>query len=181
MKWRNSKEHYGLLSMWLHWGVLALLIAVYACMELREFFPKGSVEREALKTLHYMLGLSVLILVWPRLLLTLSGPTPGIVPAPPNWQRVAARWMKVALYALMICMPLAGWLILSAAGKPIPLFGLQLPALIDQGKDAANVLKEIHEAGATLGYFLIGLHAAAALFHHYVMRDNTLTRMWIKR
>jgi cytochrome b561 len=74
-------------------------------------------------------------------------------------------------------MPLAGWLLLSAAGKPIPFFGLHLPALIGQSKDTAEFIKEIHETGGTVGYFLIGLHAVAALYHHYVVRDNTLLRM----
>jgi cytochrome b561 len=85
--------------------------------------------------------------------------------------------MHVALYALMIGMPLAGWLMLSAAAKPIPLFGLQLPALIGESKALADLIEEIHETGGTVGYYLIGLHAAAALFHHYVKRDNTLPRM----
>jgi len=85
--------------------------------------------------------------------------------------------MHVAFYALMILMPLAGWLMLSAQGKPIPFFGLQLPALISESKELAKLIKEIHSTAGTVGYFLIGLHALAALFHHFVLRDNTLRRM----
>ncbi|MEO7338831.1 MAG: cytochrome b/b6 domain-containing protein, partial [Caldimonas sp.] len=70
-----------------------------------------------------------------------------------------------------------GWLTLSAEGKLVPFFGLQLPALVDESKSIAGWAKELHETGGTVGYFLIGLHAAAALFHHYVVRDNTLRRM----
>jgi cytochrome b561 len=81
----------------------------------------------------------------------------------------------------MIGMPLAGWLILSAEGKPIPFFGLQLPALVSENKGLADTIKEIHETGGTIGYYLIGLHAAAGLFHHYVKRDNTLIRMLPRR
>ncbi|MNP75825.1 hypothetical protein D3C76_1729480 [compost metagenome] len=77
----------------------------------------------------------------------------------------------------MIGAPLAGWLILSAAGKPIPFFGLELPALIGPDKELAGQIKELHELAGTAGYWLIGLHAVAALFHHYVSRDNTLVRM----
>ncbi len=68
-------------------------------------------------------------------------------------------------------------LLLSAAGKSIPFFGLQLPALIGESKSLADVIKEIHEIGGTVSYFLIGLHAAAALFHHYFVLDDTLRRM----
>ena len=74
-------------------------------------------------------------------------------------------------------LPLAGWLLLSAEGKQIPFFGLQLPPLIAESKTVAEWAKEVHETGGTVGYFLIGLHVAAALFHHYFVRDNTLRRM----
>ncbi len=85
--------------------------------------------------------------------------------------------MLVALYALMIGMPLLGWLTLSAEGKPIPFFFVQLPALVNESKSVADWAKELHETGGTIGYFLIAMHAAAALFHHYVVGDNTLRRM----
>jgi len=74
----------------------------------------------------------------------------------------------------MIGMPLSGWLLLSAAGKPIPF---DLPALIEANKELASQIKEIHEVIGTTGYFLIGLHVVAALYHHLVVRDDTLTRI----
>lgn len=175
--WRNGVHRYGSLSIALHWLMLLLLVAVYACIELRELFPKGSDPREALKTWHFMLGLSVFVLVWLRLALHLSGPVPGIVPEPSRWMRLSGTLMHIALYVLMIGLPLFGWLMLSASGKPIPFFGLELPALVGKNKELADLFKEIHETGATAGYILVGLHAAAALFHHYVVRDDTLRRM----
>ena len=72
---------------------------------------------------------------------------------------------------------LIGWLALSAGGHATPFFGLELPALIGPDKSLASAFKEIHETVGTFGYYLIGLHALAALFHHYVIRDNTLVRM----
>lgn len=177
MDWRNNTNRYGTLSIGFHWLILLLLAAVYACIELREFFPKGSDVREALKAWHFMLGLSVLVLAVLRLVVHAVGPIPRIEPAPPRWQHLSARLVHIALYVLMIGMPLAGWMILSAEGKPIPFFGLQLPALIGESDRLAEAIEEIHETGGTVGYFLIGLHAAAALFHHYVLRDDTLRRM----
>lgn len=176
--WRNGADRYGLLSIVLHWLMLVLLVAVYATIELRELYPKGSDPREALKTWHYMLGLSVLLLVWLRIVLhATAGPRPSVRPESPAWQELAGRLMHVALYVLMVGMPLAGWLILSAEGKAVPFFGLQLPALAGESKELAGLAKEVHEVVATAGYWLIGLHSAAALFHHYVLRDNTLSRM----
>ena len=177
MQLRNSPSRYGSLSISLHWLMLVLLAAVYACIEFSDNFPKGSDMRADLKTWHFMLGLSVFAVVWLRLAVKLSGTTPRIDPEPAGWQNRAARWLQLALYLLMIGMPLAGWLLLSADGKPVPFFGLELPALMGPNKNSAEWLKEIHETGGTIGYFLVGLHAAAALFHHYVLKDNTLRRM----
>ena len=177
MNWKNTPSRYGSLSIALHWLMLILIAAVYACIELKGNFPKGSDTRELLKQWHFMLGLSVFALVWLRLLARAIAPAPKIEPALPAWQAVPAKLMHAALYALMIGAPLAGWLILSAAGKPIPFFGLELPALIGPNKELAGQIKELHELAGTAGYWLIGLHAAAGLFHHYISRDNTLIRM----
>jgi cytochrome b561 len=177
MTMRNTTERYGTLSIGLHWVMVLLLIAVYACINLSGEFPKGSYARDALKTWHFMLGLSVLVLVLLRLAVTLASPTPRIVPSLSKWQHLSAKVMHVALYVLMVCLPIAGWLILSANGKPIPFFGLHLPALLGENKELGKLIKEVHETGATVGYFLIGLHAAAGLYHHYFLRDNTLLRM----
>lgn len=124
-----------------------------------------------------MLELTVLMLVLVRLAGRLLGSTPAITPQPPRWQALLAKIVHIALYALMIVMPIAGWLILSASGKPVPFFGLELPALIGKSKVLAMQIQEIHETIGTIGYYLVGLHAAAALFHHYVVKDDTLRRM----
>jgi superoxide oxidase len=173
----HSTQRYGSLSIVMHWLMLALLAAVYSCIELRELFEKGSPPRELLKTWHFMLGLSVFALVWLRLLLRFVAPAPRIEPEPARWQKRMAGAMHAALYLLMIGMPVAGWLLLSAAGKPIPFFGLELPALLDADKALAGTIKDLHETGGKIGYGLIAAHAAAALVHHYLLRDNTLHRM----
>ena len=139
-------DRYSGVSILLHWLMLLLIVAVYAAIEFREFFPKGSEPREALKLWHFMLGLSVLGLVW-------------------------------LLYVFMIGMPVAGWLILSAEGEPIPFFGLELPALVGTNDQLADQVEGIHELGGTIGYWLVGLHAAASLFHQYILRDRTFARM----
>jgi cytochrome b561 len=154
-----------------------LLAAVYAAIELRVYFPKGSDMREGFKSWHFMLGLLVLALVVVRIVVRVLGTTPPITPEPPAWQRLASRAVHFALYGLMIGMPLAGWTILSAKGAPIPFFGFELPALIPPDKALAATVKDLHETAGTIGYWLIGLHAAAALAHHYLWKDDTLRRM----
>lgn len=181
MTWKNTEHRYGSLSISLHWLMVILLIGVYSCIELKGNFPKGSDTRELLKQWHFMLGLSVFALVWLRLFARLIAPTPKIVPAIPQWQAIPAHLMHLALYALMIGAPFAGWLLLSAAGKPIPFFGMELPALLAKNPDLAKQIKYWHELAGTTGYWLIGLHAAAGIAHHYIVRDNTLTRMLPQR
>jgi cytochrome b561 len=177
MSWNITTERYGSLSIFMHWVVLALLIGVYACIELRGFYLKGSDLREGLKTWHFMLGLSVFALVWLRLAIRFVTPSPPMSPQIVAWQRHLAELMHAALYVFLIIMPVLGWLTLSASGKVIPFFGLELPALMAPDKVFAGSVKEVHETIGTIGYYLIGVHAAAALYHHYFMRDNTLLRM----
>jgi len=95
----------------------------------------------------------------------------------PPWQQRLGSAIHLALYALMLAMPILGWRLLSAAGKPVPFFGARLPALLTESKDLAEQLNEVHETIGTIGYLLIGSHALAALFHHDVTRDNTLLGM----
>lgn len=177
MHWKTPVDRYHTLSIAAHWLTLVLLVAVYALIELREIYPKGSDPRELMKTWHFMLGMAVLGVVAVRLVLRLMFREPPIIPAPPAWQLLLAKAMYLALYTFLIVMPVLGWLTLSAKGKVIPFFGLELPALIGPDKALGGSLEDIHETIGTIGYYLIGLHAAAALFHHYFMRDNTLRRM----
>lgn len=171
------RQRFSSLSIALHWVMVLLISAVYATILLRENFPKGTDIREGLKTWHFMLGLTVLSLVIIRLIVRFSSRTPPITPEPPAWQRLLANAAHIGLYTFMLAMPLAGWVILSASGKPIPFYGLELPSLVGESKSFAGQVKEWHETAGTIGYFLIGFHALAALFHHYVVKDDTLRRM----
>jgi len=171
------RDRFHPLSIGAHWLTVLLLVAVYVLIELHGAFPKGSGARELTKHWHEMLGLAVFAIVFVRLALRAIYPAPAIQPPPPRWQERAARAMHLTLYTFLIIMPLLGWLVLSAKGRPVPFFGLDLPALIDPDKTLAHSLEDIHEAIGTAGYFVIGGHAAAALWHHYLMRDDTLRYM----
>jgi cytochrome b561 len=155
MNLKNTAGRYGSLSIAIHWLMLVLLIAVYACIELREFYPRGSDPREALKQWHFTLGLSVFVLVWLRLVLRLWGPTPEVQPPVGIWQQRLAHLMHLALYLFMVVMPVLGWLVLSAEGKTIPFFGLELPALVGTDEGLADSVEALHEtigaAGAGVG------------------------------
>jgi cytochrome b561 len=177
MQSTNIGQRFSSLSIALHWVMALLISAVYATILLRENFPRGSDIREDLKMWHFMLGLTILALVVIRLIVRFTHRKPPISPRPPAWQSWLSGVTHVALYGLMVAMPIAGWVILSAAGKPIPFYGAELPALVGQSKALAGQVKDWHESFGEIGYYLIGLHAFAALFHHYIVKDNTLLRM----
>lgn len=178
MQIEDSRQTYGTFSIAMHWLMVLLLVAVYAVVNLRELYPRGNPLRGELMTWHVMLGLSVLVLVIGRVAIRLAGPgAPPILPELKRWQAVLSRVTHFALYAFMVSMPVLGWLVIGAEGKDIPFFGLQLPPLTGIDKPFAQSVEDIHKTIGTIGYYLAGLHAAAALFHHYVVRDNTLARM----
>jgi superoxide oxidase len=77
----------------------------------------------------------------------------------------------------MLGMPLVGWLMLSLRGDEVMFFGLQLPPLAAEDKDLGKLLRGWHGDIGRIFYGVLGLHAAAALFHHHVLRDDTLRRM----
>jgi cytochrome b561 len=160
----------------LHWLTLALIAGAYLTSELQEAFEHTPTEA-LIKEWHTLFGLAVLALAAMRIAVRLVGRAPAIEPPPPRWQARLATLVHLALYGLMILLPLTGWLMLSADGVTVAWFGRTLPALVGPSRRLAHTLEDVHEAIANAGYFLIGLHAAAALFHHYVVRDNTLRLM----
>ena len=175
---------YGTALVAVHWFMALLIVAVFASIELRVLYAKGTEMRDFMKALHFMLGLSVLLMVVLRLAARWASPKP-VEAAPANalqtWSQRLAAVGHLALYGFMLLMPLAGWLALSAAGKPIPFFGLELPALMGPNKTFAHDIKELHEAVGEAGYWLIGIHVAAALGHHYVLKDGLMSRMALNR
>ncbi|MEK9939953.1 MAG: cytochrome b/b6 domain-containing protein, partial [Methylotenera sp.] len=101
----NSHERYSSLSIALHWIMFVLMAAVYASIELRVIFPQGSDPREAMKTLHFMLGLSVLLLVVLRIYGRAISTAPAVKPALSMAQQLAANAGNLELYALKKRLP----------------------------------------------------------------------------
>lgn len=89
--------------------------------------------------------------------------------------------MHYALYLMMIGLPFAGWLILSAAGKPIPFFGLELPPLVDKNPDLAGQIKEWHETIGNAGYFPDDRPARRAALFSITSSARPLVRMLPQR
>ena len=165
------------LQIHLHWITLLLIAIVYAAMELRGWFPRSSFVFSAMRTLHYNAGVAVWLLMFIRLGLKHRYKTPAIVPAPPRWQHHLATMTHIVLYATFLALPLLGIAMMAYGDNEWSLLGFTVTSFVTPDEDTQFLLKDIHETLANLGYMLIALHAGAALFHHYVQRDNTLLRM----
>lgn len=173
----DEQNRFHPLTIAIHWLTLVLLAGAYALIELRKFFPKESAMREGLKTWHFMVGLTIFALVLIRILLRFARRAPAITPEPPVWSRLPREGMHLLLYAFLIVTPILGWLTLSAKGKTIPFWGLHLPPIHTVDKGISKQFEDIHETIAYIGLALIALHTIAALFHHYILRDDALKRM----
>ena len=126
---------------------------------------------------HIYFGFTILVLAVIRLVINLRLTAPPITPRPPSWQMMINKGMKVYLYGLMILAPLLGWMYLSANAESIKWFFISMPAITPVSESLAEFSEEIHKALGQSGYFFIAIHALAGLYHHYVVKDDTLKRM----
>lgn len=177
----TARTRYPAALITLHWLTLALVVGVYALIQLHDVLPRGSDARALVKAWHETLGVTVFAVVLARLPLRLVLGVPPALATTPRWQHQLAGAMHWALYGLLITAPILGYLSLNAQGTPVPFFGLQMPVFIGPDRALMRQIKEIHETVGTMGYWLIGLHAGAALAHHYLMHDDTLRRMGLSR
>jgi cytochrome b561 len=176
----NTAARYGVVAMLLHWGMAVLLgVLVGTGMYMVAMPDVGFDTRKiTLILVHKAIGMGALAAVVVRLAWRGANRLPALVAGLPMWQQVVARFVHLALYALMVAVPLSGWLMSSAGGYPIPLFGgLAAPDLIGLNDHLFYLLIALHR---WLAYALVAataVHAAAALHHHAVKKDETLRKM----
>lgn len=165
------------LTIILHWTTaLAILVAVGAIL-LRELVEDDEL-RALLINLHRSLGVLILFLAAVRLVARLSINSQHIHTGLPRSIRLVSSAGHTALYAFLFALPITGWLLTNAEGKGVSPFGLfDLPILITRNRDLADQLGDFHETAAWVFIAVIGLHAGAALWHHFWRRDKVLRSM----
>lgn len=171
------KRKYSCSQITIHWLVFITIVVAFAAMELKGFTPKGSQTRATMAIVHYTAGACVLVLMAMRVVLKITHRDPEILPAPPRWQIIVAKAVHGILYLMFITLPFLGIASLYFGQVEWTFFGITMPVTGIRDTEMQHTLKEWHELIANAGYFFIGLHALAALFHHYIVRDNTLVRM----
>lgn len=160
----------------LHWLTLLCVVSGVVLILIRDEVA-GRAMRQWLLDGHRHFGVLVLLLFVARVALRIrSGKLPP-TGDPLRLSRAAAALVHVALYALLLALPLLGWALNDALGKPAHLLGVALPALVGADEDLADELLAWHQDAAWLLLGLVLLHAAAALWHHFVLRDGVLRTM----
>jgi cytochrome b561 len=167
---------YTRTAVWLHW-LIAALIACGFTLGAYMVDLHMSPRKLRLYSYHKWIGITILALALIRLGWRLTHRPPPDVPMP-RWQLRAAQTTHYLLYALLLLTPLFGWMYSSASGYPVVYLKLwQLPDLVHKNPDLAKVLVEIHGFLAWTILWIVLLHVAAALKHHFIDRDDTLRRM----
>ena len=178
----SRQEYWGRFSIALHWLTFALIV-VLACLGLTmDELPTGKLKLQVF-ALHKSLGLTVLGITALRIAWRLFEKRPALLPGP-AWQRAGALLTHYGLYLMLLLVPFSGWWYNSTAGFPLKWFGLfKLPPLGGFDRALKPQALETHQTLFWVLAALVALHAVAALWHHYRVRDRTLSRMlpWIER
>ena len=173
----SSRLRYGAAAQLFHWLTVVLVGAAYLVS------PGGREERvysaafDSARQTHETIGILVFALVLLRIVWRLFEPTPEPAPMAP-WMKYSANAAHLGLYALLLAIPLTAiagaWL----EAHPLTIFGIgSVEPMLPPAPVLGQSIAYIHTILGDAIIWLAAFHAAAALFHHYVLRDNTLTSM----
>jgi len=174
---RNDADSWGAPAKLFHWVMAALILAQIALGLMAASWRVSPVKLE-LFFWHKSTGMLILALVALRLLWRLANPAPMLPPGMAAWERAAARLSHLLLYALMIALPVTGWIVNSASNVPFRIFWLiPLPAIVAPDEPTADLVALVHGGLAALLALALVAHVGAALRHHFVKRNTVLIRM----
>ena len=172
-----TRYRYTRTARTFHWLAALLIFTGFALglyMSDLEFSP----DKLRYYVWHKWLGITVFLLAAARLAWRAANPAPALPVAMPAWQRRVAVAAHVLLYALMLAIPLSGWIYSSATGVSVAYLNLvDLPNLVTKDRDLAKTLLLVHQSLNYLLAAVVTVHVSAALWHHFVDRDDVLARM----
>jgi cytochrome b561 len=178
MQMRNSAGRYGAISLLLHW---AMAIAVYAMFGLGLWMVTLSYYDgwyHQAPELHKSIGIMLMMTLVVRVIWRHLSPPPPALKSYSRLTRLGASAAHIALYALLFAILISGYLISTADGKPVSVFGLfDVPALLADAGPQADLAGSVHLWLAWGVVILSVLHGLAAIKHHFIDKDVTLTRM----
>jgi cytochrome b561 len=174
---RNTTHRWGAVAQLLHWLIVVLIIVQVTLAALAGDLPLG-MKKLAMLARHKSVGLTILGLAIVRLGWRQLNPTPELPQTLKPYERALARFTHAMLYVLLFAMPLSGWMMSSARGFPVSWFGFfQLPDLVAKSQPLYHALVTTHQTLALVLGAVVTLHVAAALKHHFMLKDDVLQRM----
>ena len=179
----QSSIGYSRLAIFLHWVVFFLFAASYGIIFYAGNLPLGA-QKFQLYNLHKSLGMTIFLLALLRLFWRLRHPPPPLPAHLTKWESLAAQCSHFGLYFVMFVSPVLGVLYSQASNFPVSFWGwFVLPAIIAPDQAISKWLVNFHVILGRAGLALIVIHAAAALRHHFILRDVILIRMipWLSR
>ena len=173
-----THSSYSPMQKMLHWLVFLLVIFLYGITYAEELFPRGDPGRDWVWWLHISFGLvlvaALILRIFTRLTTGAPAPAPSVTPL----QERLAGITHFGLYVLLVAVVMIGVALAFYRGNAVSFFGLfTIPSPIAPDRETARSIQELHELGANLLLGVAGFHAAAALWHHFVRRDEVLERM----
>ena len=171
------RHRYTATAISLHWLIAIGIAGTFSLGLYMHELPLSPTKLQ-LYSWHKWAGVSLFALIVVRLLWRATHAAPPLPAQMPALQRLAANATHWARDALMVAVPLSGWLMSSAKGFQTVWFGvLPLPDLVAKDAALGDLLQDVHEALNLTMLGLVLLHAVAALKHHFIDRDDVLTRM----
>lgn len=172
---RSTSYRYGAGVQAFHWLTVILVLTAYVASE-GDGYSLYSPAADELRRIHETIGVLVFIVVMLRLLWGLIDQTPKKRPTQ-RWMAVAASFVKLTLYALLLSIPAMAVLGTWLEGIPVTLLGLDIDPQFTQAKEPGQLIMKIHSILASGIMWVAGAHAAAALFHHFHLRDEVFQSM----
>jgi len=175
---RNTKQGYGLVAIVMHWLVALVVIGLFSLgiwmtglTYYDDWYKRGP-------DLHKSIGILLFMVMIGRVIWRATNTVPEDEPGISSLQRRAAHGVHILLYALLFALMVSGYMISTADGKPIHVFGLfSVPATISDIPNMEDIAGNVHWVLALIVISLASLHALAALKHHFIDRDRTLKKM----
>jgi cytochrome b561 len=168
---------YGGTAKALHWLIVAIVGGQFVVSWLMPDIGRNT-RPGTLINLHFSLGVAILAIMAIRLVHRLYEPVPVAMPDSPGWERSVAQALHRLFYLLLLVGPFLGWASASAHDLPVNVFGLfTLPPIAAPKARWALTAGDIHKVAMWTLLALIGVHVAAALYHHFIRRDRVLRRM----
>lgn len=176
MSLRNSSDEYGSLAKALHW-LIAIGIFWLIYLGLEQSGMERGAEKTAIRATHASWALLVLMLMTIRVVWKFTNETPAHPQDTPTWQRISATAVHWAIYVAVFLQLIAGSMTVSTNGNGLPFFGLRIPVAIAEDRGAHKFWEEIHEFAWKPLAALLVLHFLAALYNHFIVKNDVLRRM----